>query len=52
MSTISLRLPNSLHDMLRTLAKREKVSINQVADIQADEQATMLETRMVYHGDG
>ena len=29
MSTISLRLPDSLHDRVRELARREGVSINQ-----------------------
>jgi predicted transcriptional regulator len=29
MSTISLRLPDSLHDQVRELAKQENVSINQ-----------------------
>lgn len=31
MSTISLRLPESLHKQLRELAKREGISINQFA---------------------
>jgi len=29
MSTISLRLPNSLHNTVREIAKRDSVSINQ-----------------------
>jgi hypothetical protein len=28
MSTLSLRIPNSLHDQLRQLAKRKGISIN------------------------
>ena len=29
MSTLSLRLPNSLHDEVKSLAKKEGISINQ-----------------------
>ncbi len=44
MSTISLRLPNSLHEMLRTLAKRENVSINQLATLALAEKVSALAT--------
>lgn len=44
MSTISLRLPDSLHDEVRKLAKREKVSINQLATLALAEKISALET--------
>jgi len=44
MSTKSLRLPDSLHEMLRTLAKREKVSINQLATLALAEKVSALAT--------
>ena len=44
MSTISLRLPDSLHAMLRTLAKQEKVSINQLATLALAEKVSALAT--------
>lgn len=43
MSTLSLRLPESLHHKIRDLAKREKVSINQfIAAAVAEKTATLL----------
>lgn len=44
MSTISLRLPDSLHDEIRKLAKRENVSINQLATLAIAEKIAALET--------
>lgn len=44
MSTISLRLPDSLHEMLRTLAKQENVSINQLATLALAEKVSALAT--------
>ena len=44
MSTISLRLPDSLHEMLRILAKREKTSINQLATLALAEKISALAT--------
>lgn len=44
MSTISLRLPDSLHEMLRTLAKRENVSINQLVTLALAEKVSALAT--------
>lgn len=43
MSTLSLRLPNSLHEQLRLLAKKEGISINQfVASAAAEKMAALL----------
>ncbi len=44
MSTISLRLPDSLHDEIRKLAARENVSINQLATLAIAEKIAALET--------
>lgn len=44
MSTLSLRLPNSLHDQLRKLAKQEGVSINQLITTAAAEKVSVLMT--------
>ncbi len=44
MSTLSLRLPNSLHDQLRTLAQQEGVSINQLITTAAAEKVASLMT--------
>jgi predicted transcriptional regulator len=44
MSTISLRLPDSLHEEIRKLASREKVSINQLATLAIAEKVAALET--------
>jgi hypothetical protein len=44
MSTISLRLPNSLHDTVRELAKRESVSINQFITLALAEKISALMT--------
>jgi predicted DNA-binding ribbon-helix-helix protein len=43
MSTISLRLPDSLHKQIRELAKREEVSINQlIATAVAEKMAALM----------
>ncbi len=44
MSTISLRLPESLHEQIRKLAKRENISINQLATLAIAEKIAALET--------
>jgi hypothetical protein len=44
MSTISLRLPESLHDQARELAKREGVSINQLVTLALAEKISALMT--------
>ena len=44
MSTLSLRLPNSLHEQIRRLAKREGISINQFVASAAAEKMTALLT--------
>jgi hypothetical protein len=43
MSTISLRLPDSLHDEVRKLAERENISINQLATLAIAEKVATLE---------
>ena len=43
MSTLSLRLPNSLHEQIRQLAKREGISINQfIASATAEKLTAIL----------
>jgi predicted transcriptional regulator len=44
MSTISLRLPDSLHAAIRKLAERENVSNNQLATLAIAEKVAALET--------
>ncbi len=44
MSTISLRLPDSLHDEMRKLAARENVSINHLVTLAVAEKVAALET--------
>ena len=44
MSTISLRLPDSLHEHIRKLAERENVSINHLAILAIAEKVSALET--------
>jgi len=44
MSTLSLRLPNSLHSQLRELAKKEGVSLNQLIATAAAEKVASLMT--------
>ena len=43
MSTLSLRLPNSLHEQIRQLSKQEGISINQfIASAAAEKMASLL----------
>lgn len=44
MSTISLRLPNSLHKQVRKLAEKESVSINQLVTLALAEKISALLT--------
>ncbi len=44
MSTLSLRLPTSLHRNLRELAQREGVSINQIINAAVGEKVAALHT--------
>lgn len=44
MSTLSLRLPESLHKQLRELAKQEGISINQLAATAVAEKIAALTT--------
>lgn len=44
MSTISLRLPESLHDRVREIAERENVSINQFISLALAEKISALLT--------
>ncbi len=44
MSTLSLRLPDSLHNQIRALAKKEGVSINQLLASAASEKVAALLT--------
>ncbi len=44
MSTISLRLPDSLHDKARELAERENVSMNQLVTLALAEKISALMT--------
>ncbi len=48
MSTLSLRIPNSLHEQIRQLARREGVSINQfVASAAAEKMAALLTEKYI-----
>lgn len=44
MSTLSLRLPNSLHEEIKKLARREGVSINQLVSTAVAEKLAALMT--------
>lgn len=44
MTTISLRIPRSLHDMVRQLVKREGISINQFVTLALAEKVSALAT--------
>jgi hypothetical protein len=44
MSTISLRLPDSLHATARTLAEREEISLNQLITLALAEKISALMT--------
>jgi len=45
MSTISLRLPSSLHEIARELAKKESVSMNQLITLALAEKIAALMTQ-------
>ena len=45
MSTISLRLPESLHKSSRELAKKEKISINQLVMLALAEKVSAIGTQ-------
>ena len=44
MSTVSLRLPDSLHEAVRELAKRDNISINQFISLAVAEKLSALMT--------
>lgn len=44
MSTISLRLPNSLHEKARELARRDSISVNQFITLAVAEKISALLT--------
>lgn len=44
MSTMSLRLPDSLHEMARQLAEEENVSVNQLITLALAEKISALKT--------
>ena len=52
MSTISLRLPESLHERVRLLARRESVSINQMITLALAEKISALMTEEYLHRRG
>lgn len=45
MSTISIRLPNSLHEAAKELAKKEHISINQFITLAVSEKLSALGTK-------
>lgn len=45
MSTLSLRLPDSLHDQVRKLAKKDRISINQFISSAVAEKMSALLTK-------
>lgn len=44
MSTLSLRLPKSLHDLARQVAKDEEISVNQLIALALAEKLSALKT--------
>ena len=52
MSTISLRLPDSLHDSARALAEREHISINQLVTLALAEKISALMTEQYFEERG
>ena len=44
MSTLSLRLPDSLHSRVRTLSKKDRISINQFVATAVAEKISALDT--------
>jgi hypothetical protein len=45
MSVLSLRLPTSLHEQLRTLAEKEGISINQFITLAIAEKVASIDTK-------
>ena len=52
MSTISLRLPESLHERVRLLARKDSVSINQMITLALAEKISALMTEDYLHERG
>ena len=52
MSALSLRLPHSLHERARTLARREGISINQLISTALAEKISALLTRSTLENEG
>jgi hypothetical protein len=50
MSTLSLRLPDSLHEKIRKLSKKDKISLNQFIASAVTEKITALETETYLSG--
>jgi predicted DNA-binding ribbon-helix-helix protein len=44
MSTLSIRLPESLHDAIKKISKKDKISINQFINSAINEKVTALGT--------
>lgn len=44
MGTLSIRIPDSLHDKLKNLSKKEKISLNQLISSAVTEKISALET--------
>mgnify|MGYP006283857213 CR=1 FL=1 len=44
MGTLSIRIPDSLHDKLKNLSKKEKISLNQLINSAVTEKISALET--------
>ena len=44
MSTLSVRLPDSLHERIKKLSKKDKISLNQFIASAVTEKITALET--------
>lgn len=52
MSTLSLRLPDSLHEMARQLAEEENVSVNQLITLALAEKISALKTAAYFQQRG
>ena len=52
MSTMSVRLPDSIHRRLKALAKRERVSMNQLVTTALAEKLSALDTEDYRRGRG
>ncbi len=44
MSAISIRLPNSIHEAAKVLAKKERISVNQLITLAVSEKLSVLGT--------